>query len=314
MFRAARALRIAGPTPSLAVHNSQGLFAATDQEKADALQEWFEEQFTDENDEPPYPFTGDPRPLQAPVKEAEVDKAITNGRASGPDGINVELLKYASDIISKPITRIINSVFETHLPIKAVGQGILIALPKTKKPPGPPSNLRPIVLLNSIRKVLSNVTLCRIREKTDKFTGDCQSGFKRGRSCADIVWAQRMWVSVVMSKHWDFHKMRIDMSRAFDTIKRSKTLDVLHQAGCNNDALRLVRLLLADTRLKVRVKTAHSAEFETTIGSPKEMVFHLCALHVISQQHCHLYVKVPPDQTPQFHHLECHWRWNTQTT
>ena len=63
--------------------------------------------------------------------------------------------------------------------------------------------------------------------------------------------------------------MGIDMSQAFDTIKRSETLDVLHQAGCNNDELRLVRLLLADTRLKVRVKTAHSAEFETTIGSPQ---------------------------------------------
>ena len=63
--------------------------------------------------------------------------------------------------------------------------------------------------------------------------------------------------------------MVIDMSRAFDTIKRSKTFDVLHQAGCNNDELRLVRLLLADTRLKVHVKTAHSAEFETTIGSPQ---------------------------------------------
>ena len=37
MFRAARALRIAGPTPSLAVHNSQGLFAATDQGMVDAI-------------------------------------------------------------------------------------------------------------------------------------------------------------------------------------------------------------------------------------------------------------------------------------
>ncbi len=274
MFRAARALRIAGPTPPLAVHNSEGHFVATDQGKADIIQEWFKEQFTDPEaeDDPLHPFTGDPRPLQSPVKEAEVEKALkalNNGRASGPDGISSELLKYASDVISKPITRIINSVFERHLPIKAVGQGTLIALPKPKKPPGPPANLRPIVLLNSIRKILSNVTLCRIREKIDKFTGACQSGFKRGRSCADIVWAQRMLVSVVMSKYWDFHKMGIDMSRAFDTIKRSKTLDVLHQAGCNDDELRLVRLLLADTRLKVRVKMAHSAEFETTIGSPQ---------------------------------------------
>ncbi|KAI8479584.1 hypothetical protein Bbelb_426750 [Branchiostoma belcheri] len=72
-----------------------------------------------------------------------------------------------------------------------------------------------------------------------------------------------------MSKHWDFYKMGIDMSRAFDTIKRSKVLDVLDQAGCNEDELRLVRLLLAGTKLQVRVGLTYSADFETTIGSPQ---------------------------------------------
>ncbi|KAI8519244.1 hypothetical protein Bbelb_025010 [Branchiostoma belcheri] len=143
------------------------------------------------------------------------------------------------------------------------------SLLQPKKPPGPPANLRPITLKNSIRKILSTVALHRIRDKTDNFTGSYQSGFKRGRSCADIVWAQRMLVSVVMSKHWDFHKMGIDMSRAFDTIKRSKILEVLDQAGCNNDELRLVRLLLSGTKLKVRVRSTHSADFETSIGSPQ---------------------------------------------
>ena len=174
MFRAARALRITSPKPPLAMHNSEGHFTVTDQGKADVIQEWFKEQFTDPDDEPLHPFTGDPRPLQSPVKDAEVKKALkslNNGHASGPDNIISELLKYASDVISKPITHIINSVFEKHLPIKAVGQGTLIPLPKSRKPPGPPTNLRPIVLLNSIRKILSSVTLCQIRVKINKFTG-----------------------------------------------------------------------------------------------------------------------------------------------
>ena len=244
MFRSATALRIAGPTPSLAVHSSQGLFVATHQGKADAIQEWFKEQSTDQKDEPLHPFTGDHRPIQSPIIEADNKalRALNNGRAAEPDGINVKLLKYASDVISKPITRIINSVFETNQS-KLWDRVYSSHFPNQKNPPVPPSNPRPIVLLNSIQKILTNVTLCRIQKKTDKFTGDCQSGFERGRSCADIVWAQRMLVSVVMSKHWDFHKKGIDMSRAFDTIKRSKILDVLHQAGCNNDELRLVRLL-----------------------------------------------------------------------
>ena len=223
MFRAARALKVTGPIPSLSVHNTEGQFVGTDKGKADTISEWFKTQFTDPSDEPFHPFEGDPRPLEAPIEEAEIEKAVkslSNGCSSGPDGITNELFKYAGDIIYQPIASIINTALEQHTPIGALGQGTLIPLPKPKKPPGPPSNLRPIVLLNSIRKILSIVTLNRIREKIDNFTGPWQSGFKRGRSCADIVWAQRILTSVVMSKHWDFYKMGIDMSRAFDTIKR----------------------------------------------------------------------------------------------
>ena len=69
----------------------------------------------------------------------------------------------------------------------------------------------------------------RIRDNIDHFTGPCQDGVKRGRmrSCADNVLAQRMLVCVVMTKRWDFHKMGIDMSRASDTVKLGKIVDVL---------------------------------------------------------------------------------------
>ena len=63
--------------------------------------------------------------------------------------------------------------------------------------------------------------------------------------------------------------MGIDMSRAFDTIKWAKIFDVFHQVDCNNDELHLVRLLLAGTKLKVRIKPTHSAEFKTSTGSPQ---------------------------------------------
>ena len=272
MFRAAKQLKVMKPLPPTTVHDADGNFIGTDKGKAEAIKSWFHQQFTDQQDEPLQPFIGEPKPLQQPVTKAEVEVAITslqNGRAAGSDEINSELFKHAKYIVSEHITSIINSSFKNNKPIDTLGEGIMITLPKPKKPPGPPANLRPIVLLNSIRKIMSIITLHRIRDKVDRFTGPYQSGFKRGRSCADIVWAQRMLVSVVMTKKWDFHKMGIDMSKAFDTIKRKRILDVLHEAGCNEDELRLVRSLLASTRLKVRVNSELSAEFETTIGSPQ---------------------------------------------
>ena len=70
-----------------------------------------------------------------------------------------------------------------------------------------------------------------------------------------------------MKKNWEFSKMGIDMSRAFDTIKRSTILTLLQDAGATEDEIRLVRLLLANTYLKVKVNNAESTRFETSLGS-----------------------------------------------
>ena len=57
------------------------------------------------------------------------------------------------------------------------------------------------------------------------------------------------------------------MSAAFDTIKRSTILNLLIDAGCSEDEVRLVRFLLSNTVLKIRVNSTCSAEFVTTLGS-----------------------------------------------
>ena len=77
-----------------------------------------------------------------------------------------------------------------------------------------------------------------------------------------------MLFSVMLTRHWDLHKMGIDMSRAFDTINREKIQDVLTLAGCETDDLRLARILLAGTNNTVHVKASWSAWFETMIRSP----------------------------------------------
>ena len=61
--------------------------------------------------------------------------------------------------------------------------------------------------------------------------------------------------------------MGIDMSSAFDTIKRSVILELLADAGCCEDDIRLVRYLLANTKLRIKVNDSVSLEFETSKGS-----------------------------------------------
>ena len=61
--------------------------------------------------------------------------------------------------------------------------------------------------------------------------------------------------------------MGIDMSSAFDTIRRSSILDLLVKCGCNDDEIRLVRLLLSNTRIRVNVNGTLSVEFLSLLGA-----------------------------------------------
>ena len=67
-----------------------------------------------------------------------------------------------------------NSTFTNHEELD-INSGVLIAIPKPGKPKGPPNNLRPITLLNTLRKVLSLLTLDRIRPSIEKYLSHSQA-------------------------------------------------------------------------------------------------------------------------------------------
>ena len=100
------------------------------------------------------------------------------------------------------------------------------------------------MLLNGARKILSLIAHDRICDKLDRYTRATQAAYKikRGRSCADLIWTQRMLVSVVKKPHWEFSKMGVDISAAFDTIVREYIPETLELAGCCEDDIRIIRI------------------------------------------------------------------------
>ena len=184
------------------------------------------------------PFTGDAKPLDRPITCEEVALAASKLKTntySGPDNLQTELIKYADPVIYDIYTQDINVSFIAQKYIPSIGVGFLALLQKPGKPKGQCTSLRPLTLLNGSRKMLR---------------------------CSDIVWAQRLMVSVVMRKRWTFSKMGIDMSRAFDTVKRTIIIDLLYDAGCCSDDVRLVQCLLSNTRLRIKVNKSLSEELQ----------------------------------------------------
>ena len=69
------------------------------------------------------------------------------------------------------------------------------------------------------------------------------------------------------NNEWEFSKMDIDMSAAFNTIVRKSVLETLIKARCTEDDTRLVRYLLSKTKLQVKIKNTISDEIESTLGA-----------------------------------------------
>jgi len=252
------------------VEDDQGRIVGNTSESLAIIRNHFDTQFNRGDDHPLEPFVGTPKPLHQPITAAELEscfKRLNNNRAPGPDGINAEFLKHGGPALASALAQCLNRMFAEHCPIN-LGAGTLIPLQKPNKKRGPPGNLRPIILLDSIRKAVSLLTLRRIQPAVSEYLSATHSGFRPGRSTADAVWAHRWMAAIAQKYHTTIEIHGIDMSKAFDTVSREKLL-VAMELFLPEDAVRLTRFLLSGTTLSVRLGKRHSSDFSTATGTPQ---------------------------------------------
>ena len=138
---------------------------------------------------------------------------MSNGKACGPDSIPSELLKYSPYELASAVASVNNSAVARCDNLSAiVCAGIPVPLPKSNEAKGPVTSLRPIVLLNSIRKALSLIVLKRISGDVSRHLDYVPSGFRPSPSTADVVWTQRWLASKAIRYLEEFHVLGLDMS------------------------------------------------------------------------------------------------------
>ena len=251
----------------LKIADKEGKIVEDDREITTIVKDYFEEKYRGISEIEP--FETEHPELETPITTEEVRAAIgqlNNNKSPGPDLIKAEELKCLSEHQLLQIAEMYNNMFKSKNQID-IGKGTLILLNKPNKTKGPLENLRPIVLLSTIRKILSTITLHRIRPKVEEFLSPSQSGFRQNRSTSDIVWAHR-WLKARTEKHQEAYTiLGIDMSSAFDTICRTQLLQVL-ETFLDKDHIKLIRTLLANTSL-IFSSGSESTTIKTTLGTPQ---------------------------------------------
>ena len=270
MFAALKALNIR-PQNALSITDESGKTIHDPDRQANFVTNHFKNQFSPNSAVP----VRHQRTLQQPISAEEVQTAATklkNHRACGPDSIPNELIKTACmcDRIAQWMASLLNTAVEGSIELSAIGAGTLIPLQKPNKPRGPLSSLRPVVLLNGIRKILSLILLERFRPYAETYVPDSQAGFRKGRSCTDIVFAKRLLCSTAIIYNIPMHFLCLDLSKAFDTPTRDLILESI-QAACTNDEdiMQMTSTLLSNTNLRVRVKDVLGSPFKSTVGVPQ---------------------------------------------
>ena len=174
-------------------------------------------------------------------------------------------MKILSSTTIDKLTYIINTTINNKQPHQ-LGLGILLSIPKhnkTKKV----ENTRPIILLSTIRKIISLITLNRLRPTIENYLSPSQAAYRKGRFIEDIVWTLKLEIASTLSTNNKITIQGIDLSSAFDSGNRVKMMEILNTI-CSEEDMKLIHFLLNDTSLRVRTKEI-GPTFDTNIGIPQ---------------------------------------------
>ena len=272
MYEATKTLYKSERKENMFVYDKEGKCITNEKKVNGLIKEHFSQSLYDDKIPEVQSFRGEPRALNEPITAQEVSTVInhlSNNKAPGEDQIQVEMIKYGPPMLIQNICRILNEIFEKHFDQVNINKSILIPAQKINKTKGPITHLRAINLLNTIRKVLSGITLKRISRKVDGYLSKSQAAYRTGRSTTDIIWAQKFIIAKVqIYKGLEIFNTGIDMSAAFDTILRHKLINEL-ETILNEDEMRLTQLLLSNTTISIQTGNTKSEQFNTNIGSPQ---------------------------------------------
>ena len=142
--------------------------------------------------------------LEPDILECEVKWAlgsITMNKASGGDGIPVELFQILEDDDVKSLHSICQQIWKTQQWTQDWKRSVFIRIPK-KGNAKECSNYRTIALISHASKVMLKILQARLQQYMNRELPDVQAGFRKGRGIRDQI-ANILWI---INKEKEFQK------------------------------------------------------------------------------------------------------------
>lgn len=188
---------------------------------------------------------------------------MPNNKSPGPDGYSGEFYKATWPIISRDFVVAVQSVFKFGFLPKGVNSTILALVPK-KLDSMEMKDYRPIACCNVLYKVVSKILANRLKVLLPRIITETQSAFVQGRLLMENV---LLASEIVKGYHKDNVSprcaMKIDISKAFDSVQWGFLLKCLKVLGFPEKFLHWIELCVTSPSFSVQVNGDLAGYFQS---------------------------------------------------
>ena len=189
------------------------------------------------------------------ILECEVKWALgsfTRNKASGGDGIPVELFQILKDDAVKVLHSICEQIGKTQQWPQDCERSVFIPV-RSKGNTKECSNCCTVALISHASKVMLKILQARLQQYTNCELPDVQAGFRKGKGNRDQI-ANIHWI---IKKAREFQKniyfCIIDYTKAYDCVDHNKLWKILKEMGIPEHLTCLLRNLYAGQEATVRI-------------------------------------------------------------
>ena len=168
-------------------------------------------------------------------------ESITTNKASGGDGIPVELFQILKDDAVKVLHSMYQQIWKLENSAVATGLEKVSFHSNSKEC----SNYRTIALISQASKVMLKILQARFQQYVNRELPDVHAGFRKGRvtrdQIANIYWIIKTAREFLKNIYFCF----IDYAKAFDCVDHNKLWKILKEMGIPDHQTCLLRNLYA---------------------------------------------------------------------
>ena len=203
------------------------------------------------------------------ISVEEVEKALKkmkSGKASGVDGVGVEMLKEGGESMIEWLVRIYNVCLEEGNVPDDWKKACVVPLYKGKGERSVCSNYRGISLLSVVGKVYGRVLIERVKACTESQLMDVQGGFRDGRGCVDQVFALKAVCEKYLEVNKSVYLAFMDLEKAYDKVDRCALWNVLRMYGVEGKLMKAVKSFYEGSEACVRIGRKEGEWFPVKVG------------------------------------------------